>query len=192
MKEPCRKVQRVKLTKHRAAGLPVQVLKLPMTVQVAVSFVFWRQGFLVVALAVLEQNCRPGWPETHRNLPASASWMLGLMHASSPASGYFQRNCTTPQVVPPFTASQIKGWCSEISKGLESSINLSSPFYHLQGSGICSPHGCRNKKLLCVPATALLTMQHGQAQSKACQDRAGAVLITAGWYRIHLLTPWLV
>lgn len=31
-----------------------------------------------VALAVLEFLCRSGWPQIYRNLPTSASWVLGL------------------------------------------------------------------------------------------------------------------
>jgi hypothetical protein len=35
-------------------------------------------GFLCVALAVLNSLCRPGWPPTYRDLPASASQVLRL------------------------------------------------------------------------------------------------------------------
>jgi hypothetical protein len=42
-------------------------------------FVCFETGSLCVALAVLELAlCRPGWPWTHRDPPASASQALGL------------------------------------------------------------------------------------------------------------------
>ena len=39
---------------------------------------FFKTGFLCVALAVLDSLCRPGWPWTHRDRPASASQVLEL------------------------------------------------------------------------------------------------------------------
>jgi hypothetical protein len=38
-------------------------------------FCFFKTGFSLVALAILE--LRSGCPQTHRDLPASASWVLG-------------------------------------------------------------------------------------------------------------------
>ena len=35
-------------------------------------------GIISETLAVLNSLCKLGWPQTHRDLPASASWMLGL------------------------------------------------------------------------------------------------------------------
>ena len=40
-------------------------------------FLFFKTGYLCVALAVLEL-CRPGWPQAHRDPPVSASPVLGL------------------------------------------------------------------------------------------------------------------
>ena len=37
---------------------------------------FFETGFLCTVLAVLNSLCRPGWPQTHRDLPASASRVL--------------------------------------------------------------------------------------------------------------------
>ena len=41
------------------------------------------QGLSVVALAVLELLCRSGWPQTHIDLPASSSQVLGLKECAS-------------------------------------------------------------------------------------------------------------
>jgi len=46
---------------------------------VFVLFLFFETGFLCVTLAVLERSlCRPGWPRTPRDPPASAFQVLGL------------------------------------------------------------------------------------------------------------------
>ena len=45
-----------------------------------VLFCFWflRQGFSVQLWLSWNSLSRPGWPHTHRDPPASASWVLGL------------------------------------------------------------------------------------------------------------------
>jgi hypothetical protein len=62
--------------------LPLSLsLSLSFFVSFFLSFFFWLFEigffFLWVALAILEL-CRPGWPLTHRDSPASASRVLGL------------------------------------------------------------------------------------------------------------------
>ena len=42
-------------------------------------FIFLRQGFSVAGACPGTNSCRPGWPQTHRDPPASAPWVLGLM-----------------------------------------------------------------------------------------------------------------
>jgi hypothetical protein len=51
------------------------------------SFQFFKTGFLCVAVLWLSWNslCRPGWSRTHRDLPASASLVLGLKTCTTTA-----------------------------------------------------------------------------------------------------------
>jgi hypothetical protein len=50
-------------------------------------FLFFPRQLLCVALAGLER-CRPGWPGTHRDLPASASQLLGLKVHTTTTTGW--------------------------------------------------------------------------------------------------------
>ena len=44
-----------------------------------IYFWFFKTGFLCSFGAWAGTNsCRPGWPQTHKDSPASASWVLGL------------------------------------------------------------------------------------------------------------------
>ncbi|EGW14713.1 hypothetical protein I79_019557 [Cricetulus griseus] len=81
-------------------------------------FCFSRQGFSVL-LWSLSWNliCRPGWPQNHRDLPASASQVLGLKvwaTNAQPTYRYFvpEQTCTwilSGQHEPQYTVLRTHG-----------------------------------------------------------------------------------
>ena len=69
-------VRMLALLKH----LLIMRISYPRVMNCILPFVFWffKTGFPCKARLSQNQLCRPGWSQAHRDLPASASQVLGL------------------------------------------------------------------------------------------------------------------
>jgi hypothetical protein len=120
-------------------------------------FVYFRH---YLAFQVWNSLCSPGWSETHRDPPASASQVLGLKVCATTPGPF--KSCTlgTPGVPP------------EIYFHLKSSV----PSIYLRGRKACLlKEKLKNGLELGVAATPLVPAHRRQSQADPCELEASLV-----------------